>query len=132
MTDRVLVNRFFTDTSSRAVCFRAIQERMVRDGYTDFFDWVWDYAPAPSTKSSSTKARKVRIVRTKRGQVLGPELQAMYDSGFSFREADQPDRCLRFCSPDGQVHDLIEDDLTSRQKRMLGLIRDLYDQWVGK
>lgn len=138
LSDQELVETFFDDPSSRAVTHRVILERMKRDGYTGFFDWVWDTWEELKTKPLSEKEVVVDadvlddsiIPMSRDGETLRRELTAIINSSYSFTGVHHPRRCREFCSERGNVLDLKEKQLTPAQKRMLGLIRDRADRFL--
>lgn len=135
-SDRELVEAFFDDKTSRANYHQVLLERMKRDGYSEFFDWVWD--TEPELKDKPTKDKFVEDVNdgdniisvSKVGETLRRELTAILRSSYDFKDVHQPRRCREFCSERGNVLDLKENQLSPAQKRMLGLIRSRADNFL--
>lgn len=120
-SDRKLLNAFFYDRTNRSLYERVIGEHMIEDGYADFADWIW---PKEADKSTAKSSEGSLLPKTASGQTLGSELRAILDSGCKFENTYDPERCVEFCSPAGNLYDKTEDELTRRQANMLGLVRD--------
>lgn len=125
-TDPELISRFFEDRAYRSLYEGVVRERMLEDGFVDFFNWVWAYQQ-PTVKP---KEPAKLIHRTLPGFALGAELAEILASGCKFTDTQEPERCLDFCSPSGNIYHLSEDELSEKRRGMLGLIRDRYRRYT--
>lgn len=66
------------------------------------------------------------------GNKLGEELLGMLQSGWDFTGPIRPDEAREFCSPQGNIYELTEGELTEKQARFLALIRKFYRRWIGE
>jgi hypothetical protein len=128
LIDEDLINRFGDHTEDRSITYRVVLERMKRDGFTDLYYWIWA-GPEPTAAKQGGEAA-APPPQSKNDGTLRQELTKMATAPiFTKACMREPERCARFCSEEGNVRDMAEDDLSPPQKRMLGLIRDRYTSW---
>jgi hypothetical protein len=129
LSDMRLVNAYFEDSTSRAIYERVILERMQEDGYTNYARWVQSLQPK---REQDDPLRE--FIRTPEGVTLAAELRD-YSARFPFEASDyldDADRCREFCSEEGNIYDLTEDELTRRRLNMLKVIRYAARRWLRK
>ena len=110
----------------RQAMFDELQDAMDFAKEASLFEFIFKICKPPLQRTAPPyRPRPMAPVR----RTLEHELIMMRDSGCPFDEANDIDRVMEFMSPEGNLYDLYQSELTPRQLSLLNMIRTWYRRW---